>query len=193
MLPFVAAALVAPFNRLLARNPWAPPRLAAFAGKTVELRVFPAHSRLRVTAEGFAEPAGNELAADTTIILTPALALRIAAGDDSAREQATVEGDAAFAQEIAYLARHLRWDLEEDLSKVFGDVLAHRLGESARGLNRWRIEVGNNLAENFRDYWVQERPLVAPRGAVEQFNRDVDRLRDDVERLEKRLGKLADR
>ena len=35
-----------------------------------------------------------------------------------------------------------------------------------------------------------ERPLIASRGNVDRFVRDVDNLRDDVARLEKRLANL---
>ena len=34
-------------------------------------------------------------------------------------------GDADFAAEIAFLAKNLKWDVEEDLSKVMGDAAAH--------------------------------------------------------------------
>lgn len=190
MLPSLAVAFTAPINHVLAQATWAQARLAPFAGKTIFLRVFPFEHRLTITADGRVEPAATNAVAHTAMSMTPPIALRILAGDEAARQQATVEGDTALASEVAYLAQHLRWDFEEDLSKVFGDVLAHRVGQTARDLNTWGAQAGRNLGENFRDYWIAERPLLALREAVEQFNRDVDRLRDDVERLEKRIAKL---
>lgn len=190
VLPFTTT-FVAPLNGLLARNPWAQTRLAAFAGKTVELRVFPVNYRISITAEGMVRPTASDRVAHTFITLTPALALRILAGDRTAEREARLDGDTALAQEIAYLAQHLTWEFEEDLSKVFGDVIAYRIGKTARDLNQWRLQASGNLAESFRDYWVHERPLVAACEAVEQFHREVDQLRDDVERLEKRIAKLA--
>ena len=191
MLPPLATAFVAPLNHVLASAPWAQARLAPFAGKTALFRVPPFDYRVTITADGLLQPAPSDRAADTVISLTPPVALRILAGDATAEREAKNEGDTALAQEIAYLAKNLRWDVEEDLSKVFGDVIAHRIGQTARNFNAWRIEAGTNLAENFRDYWVQERPLVASREAVEEFNRAVDQLRDDVERLEKRVERLG--
>ena len=41
------------------------------------------------------------------------------------------------------------------------------------------------------EYWTEERPLIAKRAHVEQFAHEVDQLRGDVERLEKRLEKLS--
>jgi len=187
----LAKAFVAPLNHVLAQAPWARQRLAPFAGKTAQFRVFPFDYRVTVRADGLVDAAPESLPADTTITLTPPTALRYFAGDETASTEVKIEGDTAFAQEIAYLARHLRWDFEEDLSKVLGDVAAHRVGQSIRDVNAWLTEAGNNLAENLRDYWAQERPLVASREMVDHFNKDVDQLRDDVERLEKHISKLT--
>lgn len=43
-----------------------------------------------------------------------------------------IEGDVQLAAEIGWLVDHVRWDLEEDLSRLIGDGLAHTLGEVAR-------------------------------------------------------------
>ena len=184
--PFSAAFLL-PLNHVLAQSAWARTRLAAFAGKCAAISVFPMQLRLLITSEGYVETATTGTKADATVVMTPALVGRVLVGDRTAQGEAKIEGDTAFAQEIAFLAQHLRWDYEEDLSRVVGDVVAHRVGESARGLAVWRGEAAKNLAENFRDYWVQERPLVASRKATESFSSEVDELRDSVERLAKRV------
>jgi len=191
MLEPFAMSFIAPLNHILGQAPWARERLTPFAGKTVQFLAFPFDYRVTVTADGLGQPAGSAQSVDVTIAVTPATAMRFFRGDAAAQTEAKIDGDMAFAQEIAYLARHLRWDYEEDLSKVFGDVAAHRAGEAVRGMSSWLTEAGNNLAESLRDYWVQERPMLAAPEAVEQFNRDVDQLRDDVERLEKRLDKSS--
>ncbi len=43
-----------------------------------------------------------------------------------------IEGDVQFAAEIGWLAENLRWDVEEDLSRVVGDIPAHALGDMGR-------------------------------------------------------------
>jgi ubiquinone biosynthesis protein UbiJ len=40
------------------------------------------------------------------------------------------------------------------------------------------------------EYWQEEQPLIAKKRHVEKFIQEVDQLRDDVARLEKRLAKL---
>jgi ubiquinone biosynthesis accessory factor UbiJ len=45
-----------------------------------------------------------------------------------------VEGDVQLAAEFAWLAENLRWDAEEDLSRLIGDAPAHALADAARRL-----------------------------------------------------------
>jgi ubiquinone biosynthesis protein UbiJ len=185
-----AAAAV---NHLLRTNAWARERLLPFAGKTARFNLFPTTCTLTVRDNGEVGPATSEVAPDVTLTAALPVAMRALGGDEEAWNAATVDGDTAFAQEIGYLVRHLKWDIEEDLSHVVGDVAAHRMAESGRALNRWREQAGENIAQAFAEYWTEERPLIAKRRDVEQFNHDVDTLRDDVERLEKRMEMLATR
>ena len=37
-----------------------------------------------------------------------------------------VQGDVMLAADINWLVDHVRWDIEEDLSRVLGDALAHQ-------------------------------------------------------------------
>ena len=101
-----------------------------------------------------------------------------------------MKGDMEFAHEVSFLARHLAWDYEEDLSKVIGDIAAHRVAAGARGLARWARETGMRTAQGAAEYWTEESPLIASRVKVEDFVREVSELRDAVERLGKRIERL---
>jgi ubiquinone biosynthesis protein UbiJ len=126
-----------------------------------------------------------------TIRLTPGILLRLAARDAAAWSDIAVEGDPQFAAALNHVARNLRWDVEEDLSRLFGDIAAHRMVESGRKLGDWGRQGADNLARSFAEYWTEERPLIASRAEVERFNHDVDALRNDVARLEKRIEQLT--
>jgi ubiquinone biosynthesis protein UbiJ len=84
----------------------------------------------------------------------------------------------------------MRWDFEEDLSRIFGDIAAHRMVEGARELDRWGRDAALNVGRAFAEYATYERPLIASARTIEEFNRDVDEMRDAVERIEKRLELL---
>ena len=48
------------------------------------------------------------------------------------RPAVRVEGDVQLAADVNWLVDHLRWDIEEDLSRVIGDAPAHALARAAR-------------------------------------------------------------
>lgn len=181
--PFAAAV-----NHLLARAGWARERLAPFAGRRVRIELAPLVLTVEIAADGTLTAGRGE--ADVVCRIGPGLALRMAAGDATALREATVDGDTALARELLYLAQNLRWDVEEDLSRVFGDILAHRLAGAGRAFVRWQQETLDALARQATAYWTEERPLVAARALLEQFGRDVDALRDDVARAGKRIERL---
>ncbi len=188
--PPLAPLYLAPINRLLRQNSWALERLRPFAGKVVRAECFPVTMLLGITEAGemAAVPAAVP---DVTLRLTPGVMLRLAARDASAWNNIAVEGDPQLAAALNHVARNLRWDVEEDLSRVFGDIAAHRMVQTGRKLDTWGRQGADNLARSFAEYWTEEQPLIAARADVEQFNLDVDALRDDVARLEKRIEHLS--
>lgn len=58
-----------------------------------------------------------------------------------------IEGDVQLAAEINWLVDHVRWDVEEDLARVIGDVPAHTVAQVAsRGAQALRQFVGARMA-----------------------------------------------
>jgi len=115
------------------------------------------------------------------------------AKDEAAKLQIRVDGDTHLATTLAKVLSHVRWDYEDDLSKLTGDVSANKIGEFTRQSVSTVKDTAINLAEMLSEYWQEEKPLLAKKRHVEQFNTEVDTLRADVERLEKRLNKLANK
>lgn len=182
-----------PLNHLLRANAWARDALKPHAGKTASFRCLPFVTRLTVLDSGEVAPAAAEAAPAVTLTLTPGLMLRVAARDDGVWRDVIIDGDTAFASAIHHLWQHLRWDAEEDLSKIVGDAAAHRIAESGRTLQRWAQASGDNLAHSFAEYWIEEQPLIAAKPDVARFTADIDQLRDDTARLEKRIELLHKR
>lgn len=137
--------------------------------------------------------AAEGAAADVVVKLTPGVLVRLAARDDAAWKEVAITGDTEFATALDYLCKNLRWDIGEDLSRVFGDIAAHRMVRGAEALDRWRAQAQESIARALAEYWTEEDPLLAKARAVEQLNREVDALRDDVARFKKRIEQLASR
>lgn len=188
-------ALQAPWTRLinhiLRATPRAMTRLQRFTGKTMAFKSGPFHLCLAVLASGEVDAASQESIPDVTVTAPPILLPRLAAREEAAFKQAVFEGDAEFAAEIAFLARNLEWDVEEDLSKVIGDIAAHRIVSTAKSMREWRKDATARLGENVREYLTEERPALVPRRDMQEFLHEVDAVRDDIARLEKRLARLG--
>jgi ubiquinone biosynthesis protein UbiJ len=186
-----SAALAArAINRLTRPSAIARERLARFAGKTAAFRVGPLPVAFVIQTTGEVLPAEAGAASDLEVRISPFLLPRLAARDESAYRDVEMQGDMDLAGEIAFLAKHLRWDVEEDLSKWVGDSAAHRAVGAARDAAAWGKDASERLAAGAAEYWTEERPLVATRVKVEGFVAGVAELRDAVERLDKRIEKL---
>ena len=187
----IPSLIITAINRLLRQNTWALAKLAPHACKIVRVEHFPFITLLGIVDTGEVAAAARELTPDLTVRITPGVALRIAARDARAWDDIAVEGDAALAATLREVARNLHWDVEEDLSRVFGDIAAHRMVETGRKLADWGKQGADNVARSFSEYWTEESPLIATRADVAQFSTDVDALRDDLARLEKRIERLT--
>jgi ubiquinone biosynthesis protein UbiJ len=185
--------VVPPINRVLRRNSWALQELRPFAGRTTRFALPLAAFSFTIADTGELYAADSEARPDVTFLVTPGQMLRVLARDETVLNEIAVEGDTDFATVVNRVWRQLRWDIEEDLAVLFGDIAAHRMAETARTLDRWRAQSFDGLAHSFAEYWTEERPLIARAGDVERFNREVDRLRDDLARLEQRIRQLDHR
>lgn len=180
-------------NHLLRQNGWAVAQLQPFAGKAVRISIPPFSSTLLIKPTGEFAPALHETAVDAEIGLTPGSALRALFDPASTAASATLTGDTELGTAVGKILRQLRWDAEADLSRIVGDIPAHELAKAATHI---RQEFGRQafaLAGMFSEYWLEEQPQIAKRRHLEQFARAVDALRDDVERLNKRLEQLENK
>jgi ubiquinone biosynthesis protein UbiJ len=99
-------------------------------------------------------------------------------------------GDAATAQRFQKLLDLAQPDIEEELSRVIGDVAAHRIAEIARGVGKWARDARSTMGGNIREYLQEESREVPTRYEVDRFAKQVGTLRDDVERVAARLNRL---
>lgn len=176
-------------NHLLRQTPAAQHALQQQAGKTVAFTLVPVTVRLTIAVDGTFLPAASDAIIEATIKLTPSDALRLLAGEKP-QQVVRLEGDSALAADVGKALQLLYWDIEEDLSKLIGDVAAHSLVSHAKEMAANGKAKATSLAEMAVEYWQEEQPLLAKRSQVDAFNRAVDTLRDDAERLAKRFDKL---
>jgi len=180
-------------NRQIAASGRARALLAELDGRSMELRfaATPFRVRLAATADALSvRPAADE-PADAVIEGTPLSFLRLATGETTQSIRAggmDVRGDAEIAEGFRRLLDAARPDLEEELSRVTGDVAAHYLAGFARDALDFGRRAGDAFARNLGEYLTEESRDLPVRLEVEEFLEGVDRLREAVDRLETRIA-----
>jgi len=125
--------LVLFLNHVLQQEPAAQDRLRRQVGKPVRLQWSDFHLTLAATPAGLLERCTGTRSAELTVTMTqssPLTLLQTLLGGD--KPAVDIRGDVQLAAEVAWLVDHVRWDTEEDLSRVVGDAAAYRLMQLAR-------------------------------------------------------------
>ena len=182
--------VIATLNHLLAQEPWARQQLALHAGKLACIDTGAVALRMRVDSAGMLETAPADVPANVTIRVKLSDVPLILQNRERAFSYVKIEGDAEFANAISQLSKGLRWEAEHDLEKVFGPILATRLAASARDAAAFVRTSQQKLAENVAEYFLDEQPMLIRPATLQEYSAGVTRVRDDVERLAKRLARL---
>ena len=180
-------------NRNLPRSPRAGELCAALAGKRVRIEARALgwvliaealNTSIRLTRD---DAGGQPPDAEISGSLLNLAALAGSHPEEVIqRGDVTIRGDAEVAQKFRELAMLLRPDVEEELSRLIGDTPAHqalRLVRMATGFGRRAAKTG---VRNVAEYLAHETGDLVPRAEAEDFYRGVERLREDLDRLEAR-------
>jgi ubiquinone biosynthesis accessory factor UbiJ len=117
-------------NHVLQQEPEAQARLKRQTGRVVEAHWRQFSMRLQATPAGLLDLAAATQAPDLTLTVgedSPfSLAQAMLRGE---KPPVRIAGDVQLAAEVQWLVDHVRWDIEEDLARVFGDAPAHAIGQ----------------------------------------------------------------
>ena len=125
--------LVLFLNHVLMQEKEAQDRMARKKGSVLHIRWGLFALDLRITPAGLLDKAPPAAKPDLLIAVavdSPMTLLQSAMAGKS--PPVKIEGDVQLAAELGWLAENLRWDYEEDLSRLLGDVPAHALADAAR-------------------------------------------------------------
>jgi ubiquinone biosynthesis accessory factor UbiJ len=110
--------------------------------------------------------------------------------NDSLPTDMQIIGDIGLAQRFQEIMQNIEIDLEEPLSKWVGDTMAYQIGKFIRGTSRFARNTSKTLATDISEYLRFEINMLPDDLLVEEFSKEVDVLREDVERFEQRVNKL---
>jgi len=195
LVPILEEAL----NRYLALDPRTPERLAQLSGRAVQLDVVGFPGPLFLSFPGGAVHLASDCAGapDVTLRGAPFSLLRLALTRDGERllfdGEVELRGDSGVLQTLRACLADRDVDWEEEVAKRLGDIPAHALANQARAVAAWLGQGRESLGLDVQDYLWEEGRLLPRPEAVEAFLAQVDTLRDDAERLAKRVERLAAR
>lgn len=188
-------------NRLLRLDSETLQRLGDLDGKVFCLRVnnagrgdagptmffFPSEGGFRIKSECPGK-------ADVEITGNPPAFLRMVLGENTpslvGSGQMQITGDLELGQRFQKILKKMDIDWEEHLSRVVGDIAAHRAAFAARKFRSWLSHVAITLRQNFSEVLIEESRLTPAREEVTRFMDEVDQVRAAADRLEKRLDRL---
>jgi ubiquinone biosynthesis protein UbiJ len=135
---------------------------------------------------------GDDSPADAVVAGSPVALLQMLGGaaQPDGRRAAQVRGDAEVAARYRELLTLARPDLEEELSRLLGDVPARSLARLARGAAGWLRGARRTAGENLAEYLQEESRDLVNRAELDEFLHGVDILREATDRLEARIAHL---
>jgi ubiquinone biosynthesis protein UbiJ len=208
--PITSAAICHGINHVLAGEPWASAELAKHAGKAIALEMPFGRFAVQINNKGLLEAARHEDGSQnpdgevlspvrTALVLTissQALSTLLTSSGpirENAFKSVTIAGDADLAQLLGRLAGKLRWEYEEDLSKIIGDAPAHFAVAQGKKIVSAGKAAGRDLLENTVEYLSEEKKILLNQRDFAIHKNQLMELRDSVERLDKRIALLQQR
>jgi len=197
LIPLLAA-METGLNQLFAMDPETHAELAHFKGRIIAfyftdvqqtLYFFPDQQGIQIISHYEGE-------ADTTISGSLPAFARMAMADEKGKTSAvfkgdiSISGDIALGQQFQSLFKQLDIDWEEHLSHITGDVIAHSLGNAARGLFDWGRQAVDSITMDVSEYVQYETRDIASGPEIEHFNKQIDTIRSAVDRAEARVNRL---
>ena len=129
--------LVLFLNHVLMQEKEAQDRLARKKGSVLHIRWGLFALDLLITQAGLLDIAPPSAKPDLLVAVASdspvALIQSVIAGKSP---PVKIEGDVQLAAELGWLAENVKWDFEEDLSRVLGDIPAHSLAQAIRRLGQ---------------------------------------------------------
>ncbi len=136
-------------NHVLQQEPEAMARLSRRKGQVAGMEYAQLAIQLIATPAGLLDLAPEDAVPDLTIRVldeSPLALLQILLRGDKPRME--ISGDVMLAAEVNWLVDHVRWDVEEDFSRIMGDVPAHSLMRVLRGAGDVLRKFASNVPGN---------------------------------------------
>jgi len=191
----LTAALETAINTYLQMDPETLQQLSKFSDKVIAIELQDTGLTLYCLpqTQGMTIMSQYQGAPDTTISGRPVSLAKLTIMNDTQvmfAGEVTISGDVELGQRFKKLLENMDIDWEEHLSRVTGDIVAHKTGHAIREMAAWWRNNSERAQQNGREYLQEEVNILPEKQEVEAFFSDVESLRDDVARLAARITNL---
>jgi len=180
-------------NRYLALDPEMLGKLAEFDGKVIKLEMTGINKTLYMLPNeaGIQVLAEYDGDADTVLRGTPISLFKMSLVSNAAnlllKGEIEISGDTRLGHRFKNVFSQMDIDWSEPLAGLLGDSLAYQLQQTGSKLGRWGKQSVKSVSSSFSEYLQEESRDVVTETELEIFNENVDRLRNDVDRLQAKI------
>lgn len=183
---------VAPINHILRGESWACKYLQSYSGKTICVQIPPLFElNMIIQANGEVQDTLKQEKMDATLCLSPGVLPGLFAHDEDAYSKIKISGDTDFANELIHISKNINLNIEQDLSRIVGDIPAHRIAQAGEKVIQWHADSINNLSQALVEYWMEEQPMLAKSPYINGFANEVKTLQDKADQLDQRIQLLT--
>lgn len=197
MLELTLPILETTINRAMALDPASQARLAKLQGKLIQFTISDWLIDIYITPQrdGLQLQTHTHSVPDVSISarLPDLIALSVKNIDTEALFQhpLKISGDTQLGEEVRAIFQSIDIDWEEQVSKIFGDTIAYKMGKIFRHTRKSINTVVNSFNRNVNEYLHFESRLCPASSEINLFCAEVDTLRNDIERANARIEILT--
>lgn len=187
----------AAINRAMALDPELPEKLGKFAGKVISLHfigpektvyLLVDQNRINALMQYDDQP-------DVTISGSPVAMVKMMLKPNVAslllKGEVEIKGDTRLGNAFKKLLREMEINWQQPLAEIIGDSATQGIETGLLQFNQWCKKSTNAFGLDVSEYLQEERRDVVSEAELEQFNRQVDELRNVTDRLEMKLKKIT--
>lgn len=192
LAPVLAPALEIAINRAIELDGSLFPEFEKMTGSTLSIELENPAVLICISpgAWGVVVTQGHETSPVQASVKTSVPELLSALRNKDQPNQLMISGDEQFALQLLCLLSEIDIDMEGILSTYIGDVMAHKTGAVFRAASDWGKHAKENVQMDVAEYLSEEIHFVPARCQIDDFNKDVEKLEQQVKELEKRIHKM---
>jgi ubiquinone biosynthesis protein UbiJ len=187
----VPSVVLRALNHLIEQERWAHELLLPREGQSISLALPIGDFQIVIQEGMFVNASDSTISSSVSLAINQeAIWTFLKEGKSGAMKFVKISGDIDFAADLNRLAADLKWEVEEDLSKLLGDAPARRVVlESQKMVHQTQLAM-TDLKGGIRDYLVHEKNILVDSQQMNDFKSQLRLLRDQIDRAEKKVNQL---